>query len=343
MDYSPHRTLCKRSLVMASLFIVIGLLTFYNQLEGEITWRNWVRVVSGATLLLFGILMLMPRHRNIMSTIGLMCLGIGLSRLVVSLSNVFNPAGFNGFGFTNIDVILIIIGYVTMWFAAYQIYRGVNFLQGNAMNAFIMRFTSMSIVLTYLVAILYATVYFDIPLADVWEIRTDFLTSPILYSMYFVLLCSREAFELMEWERVRTEVLDVAVPLNPGLLRISDDGCRKLMGSYGDFSKWDAVDNGSPVERELRVGVIANNHPMDIVLRKWAGSDLRYLNLVPGNGGAFTVSPCAVLVSVEFEEHSVMLMGEKNPIMVLYPERGSSCGFTNPDDFPEGDGGGASA
>lgn len=324
MDYVPVRSICYRSMIMALILVLVGVVSQFNVFSdgGPEDWRGWLHSVSGMFLLAFGILMLLPRHRNIMSAIGLMCLGIGLSRLVVSISytlqrtNVYNVSGLASLG-------LGLFGYVTMWFAAYQIYRGYNFLRGNAMNAFIMRFTSMGIVIMYVLVVIYANEFIGVSYETLWHYRSDFITSPLLYTMYFILLCSREAFDYMAWEKTRISIVNVAVPVNPGMLTISESESKRLM-SYQEPGSWCSIEDGSPVEKELRIVLNASGRTMDLVLRKWHDSEKVYVALVPGNGREFISAIRGILTGIETDDGRIMLLGEKYPIVTLYPDSNRS-------------------
>lgn len=319
MDYSPRRKICYRSLVMAIIMIYLGVQTQIDIFgDGlDLGWRDWLHSISGVLLFAFGFVMLLPRFRNIMAAIGLMCVGIGSSRLVVAISNTIqrtNVYELSGL----LTLALGLFGYVMMWFAAYQIYRGTNFLRGNAMNAFIMRFTSMGIVLVYVLIVIYASVFLNISYETLWRTRSDFLTSPILYLMYFILLCSRDAFEYMEWERIRKGIIEVTVPLNPGLVTISEKERCRLQEIQSDFELWTSVDNGSPVEKEARFELITTNRPMELVLQKWRGSDAVYVTIVPGHNKEFISVIRGELGDMEFETDCVRINGIRHPIITIY-------------------------
>ncbi|MCQ2078588.1 MAG: hypothetical protein MJZ38_00810 [archaeon] len=315
MDYSTHRVYNKRAIVMAMLMIIVGILSLQFRYEHlDITdWHSVVRLLSGISLIVAGALMLTPRFRDIMPAVGLMCLGIGLSRFLVGISYAMRPQ--EAFGIHVIlDNVMWVLGYIILIFSIYQLYRGFNFMRMDAMNAFVMRFSSIGIVIAYVLLLIYAGEFLGFDVFAMWDFRRDFVTTPILYTMYFILLCSKEVYDMMSWETVRRGIFRAASRLNPGSLTLTSGEFRDLESKVHDESGWTVCQNESPIEREFAIPLKADGPDMLLMLEKWRTGNTFY-SLILADGTGYVSRQHGRVKDIVFQDDGFEVYNDRNLAM----------------------------
>lgn len=264
-----------------------------------------LRVFPPLCTLTAGIILFHPRMRNAVKAVGMVAIGLAVGRIFVSLYFIYNNLGTDSIipviGLSE-SMVLKIYGYVLLILAVYQLYVGSYYVRNEAHFAFTMRFTAALTIIMYLLALIYINRYI-IPATEMWNIYRDLITTPILYTMYFVMLCSKEVFDAMPEEVLRRDIEDMGGRHEPGRLYADPETIEGFVSSFRDRGSWREPEYDCPVERELSLPARGDFYGYEILCQIWRGSDRVHVTLVPDGGRSY-------VSAVRFEASSVDFDGE---------------------------------
>ncbi len=261
---------------LAIMMIVVGILsiqTVYG--TSDIGFSGVMKALSKATLLIAGIFILIDPNKSNMRAIGIYAIALGVGRVFRSFPQL-----------TSSSDVSFYIGLVLVAMGASLAYCGVSYLRGVSKNAERMKLITATLVLGYVVYIIYMVHWGQ----DFWQFFTqerDMMLMFMMYTIYILVLSSKDVYDNIPLVRMCTDTMSTRDAVSPvGSLTISNEDLDRMEHGLEDASSWDHP-TGGPVESELHVALSSDSGSSSMIVQKWKGKDGLYITMVKDPDNSF--------------------------------------------------------
>ncbi len=278
--YVASATLSKMTKIIALMLIVNAVVGMYYYLleytidSGTISITFTIAVIIQIFL---GTLILIDFSNSFNRAIGLYAISVAVNRISDNLSSL---GSFRGIGFVYSLVMMVI--------AINLMYTGYSYMKGRSRSRFGMMCSSMIMLAMTLIEIYYDATAYNVPVEDLF---VSYMTSWIMCGLYLILFVmvgsekARDSLPMSRDLRVFSQVrrLDVNEPS----AYITRREARELVKAFDDRSGWTDVDDGGPVEKEIRCTLynyLAEETSM--IVQKWKDLDRIYISMVEPSHGS---------------------------------------------------------
>ena len=242
---------------------------------------NETDYLKGVYPAIIGIIMaefiLFDPKRNVLRSVGFYAISIALARIIGSIITLSEPSLF-----------ALIIGGTFLINGVNLLYTGTEYLKGTSRGRAGMMASAaiLAIVQVFTILLYYQTDALDSSYDDAY----DLLPSVITLIQYVVLLLILDTGELRygsvkEQANTKIESIRKTDALTAECVLKRNDA-EMLKGMFADRSSWTAVDDGGPVESEIRIRLIEARVSSCMILQKWRGHDTVYATVTSNVNGS---------------------------------------------------------
>lgn len=249
------------NMILALVFFAYAVVKIYEY--GVIyDYLTWDVIASSSAVMACSILILIDRSHNLVRTVGLMAVGLGLERVFTAIPT-FIPHEL----WSLIPLTQLILGLNLM-------VSGRSYMKGVTRGRMLMTLSAI------LIASLNISTIISMVLSNI-SITTCFMEMPgtfvtiFLYVMFIAVLDSAylRSKDIMEIHNTTLEgIRNTYVQGETSF--ITEDVARVLNVIFSDRSAWTLVDDGSPVESEYQFKLDNRIGRSYMILQKWKESDV---------------------------------------------------------------------
>ena len=264
------------AIVMGALMVIRGSWQLYGAIVNGGTIPNMaafiIMAVAGAFIIIVG-------RKDLVRTVGLYALTLGLTRVLMRLDIITNPSS---------NILSVIFNWVLFLLALNLIYTGVSFARGKVIRRASMMATTFAFIGLNVVMMM-------VPLAAFGIQTLDNTTRFIEVVMYIVLILMLDAesirFGTSDGKHARhLDRVRASYRAEPWAF-ITPDEAENLLSGTGPM--WREVGDGI-VEREMVLRVSGRDIETTVVVQKWCGEDILRFNVTPNSGTIVFANKLAV-------------------------------------------------
>lgn len=258
-------------LMLATRFTVVEFMGYELKVED-----NAFGIFSRILLLIGGSIILIKRNNGNYFATGVYALTLGTSRIIRSLPNLMSDSEEMYY----LSIFMIIVG-INLAITGY------NHLTVRMKNPVIMRYTTMSIIATYLIILMYFAYIGEDP-GLLFQYVPDTIWYIPLYVGLLIVLFSKEVTENSPLGRIRGFSTTVADRSYLGdRIDISEEDAEKIKSGFRNPSSWKTLDiQGEQVSEEM-VTFKTRRGDKDVILNRWPDEDSIYLTVVDDRMDSF--------------------------------------------------------
>ena len=264
-------------LIISSAYHIFAVLFSDSPDEMDFLERTYSAVIG----IIMAEFILFDPKRSVLRSVGFYALSISISRIIQSITILIHPSLFS-----------LVFGSILLFTGANLFFSGYQYLNGTSRGR-----TGMMAATTLLavVQILMIMIFFQTDfLKDDYNSQYELLPSIITLTQYVVLLMILDTGELRYGsvrEQANTKIETVRkthVPTADCLLNRDDAAIMKDI--FTDRSSWTSVDDGGPVESEIRINLIDDRVSSCMIIQKWKGDKKLYATVTGSPDGSIILA-----------------------------------------------------
>ena len=259
--------------VLALILIVSGGYEIYCVISADYSdqWGFIDEVYSAIIKIIVAEFILFDPKKNVLRAMGFYAMSIGLTRIISSLSMLINT-----------DTISLAIGGTTLVMGANMLISSYHYINDTTRGR-----TGMIVsasILSIMQAVMLMMDYESRRMGT--SLFTEAQMVPMIISLfqYIVLLLIMDTMELRystSLEKSNTRIQSASVTYSvAGDLLLTRKDAMVLRDMFVDRSSWHPVEDGGPVESEIRLHTINGRIPSCMILQKWKDSDKIHVTVV---------------------------------------------------------------
>ena len=253
-------------------------------------------LVGRAILIVGGLAILFNRHKGNYFAIGVYALTLGLSRIIRSLPGLVAESDFTFY----LSLIFLVVGGNLAW-------GGYNHLTVKTRNPATMRYTALSLLLIFSLALGYMA-YSDIDVVASLLADINIYGYLPLYAGLLIVLYSKELLENIPLARVSRFLKDVSSSGYVGdYITVTEGDAKKIQEGFSDAGSWSEIHVGDMVIRETCITFHAHNGEKDVLLERWPDNDTLFISLINDRTDSFIGGQRIQAKSYEIEGDEMFL------------------------------------
>lgn len=290
MNRFVQRAIVVSSLAMALLMVLSALTFIYDCIYKEYFIIKWYSCIAYAAMLFFGTGIILDKTRDIVTSVGLFAMGMGLYKAFIAF-RLFIPRSD-----TNIVVFIIFVLGINMAVSGYKYVSGKSRARASLKVSSILLLIINIIIVASLLryGMDYKTLCTEYPML--------ILTS-LMYMVFFMIL-DTEILRSKDWMEVHSNTISRmrrTYYLDSGS-KIATESA-ELLSSWNDERKgWMKIDDGGPAEYELRIPIINGNGKSYLIAQIWKEYDGFFITMSDHYDGTIIQASRMAVDSVEYEE-----------------------------------------
>lgn len=289
MDRFVKRAIVISSLVMASLMVISALTFIYECFQYEYV-INWYNCIAFAAMLFFGLGIILDKTRNIVTSIGLFAMGLGIYKAFIAF-RFFIPRSD-----TNVIVYIIFILGINMAISGYK------YVSGKSRSRVTLKISSL-LLLSINILIVASMLRYGMDYRNLCKTYPMLILTSLMY-VGFVTILDTEILRSRDWMEIhsntisrmrRTYYLDSES-------KIATESAELLSSWNGERKGWMRVDDGGPAEYELRIPIINGSSKSYIIAQIWRDYDGFFITMSDHYDGTIIQASRMAIDSVEYED-----------------------------------------
>lgn len=275
--------------VLAALMILLAASHTYNVAAGA-SEPHIASFIGYAITIACGAAIIADRNRSLPRSVGLYAIGLGCYRFFTSIPHLVPHSTFN------------LLFYAVMIVGLNMALSGRAYLLGKSRARSTMMMGSIVLLLMCLIFLIY--IYSDTK--DALYVLESQINTVLLALMYFtlILILDSEKLRRLDWIEVHGRAI--------GDIRRSCSLDRDASMALADAEaltgrEWPVVDDGGPVESELRVRILNGSGTSDMIFQKWRGSEDVFLTMTDDGSGTILRTTRLTIVGMRLEKDRLMM------------------------------------